>query len=306
MRFARLKTHDYRGEGYYFITFATAPRRALLSEIRDGRIQLFPEGRAVVEAWQRIPADDPAYSLRINVVMPDHFHGILVCKGGARYSLSQIVERMKARSRQTIRRLKNAPALSVWEAGFHDFVAFTSVTFNVFSDYVRDNPRRWQLRQDNPQWFAKQTDVVHPRLPPETQWTAYGDRTLLDYPWLEPVIISRRLEGEELEAEVARFLELAREGAVLIGGFISPGERRVAREAAAISRSRLIYLHPWGLSRYKPHGHAAAERLASGLTLALSGFPDTEEAVPRRENCLCNNRWAQAIALTSSHVSGSN
>ena len=117
-------------------------------------------------------------------------------------------------------------------------------------------------------------------------------------PWLEPVIISRRL-GEELEAEVARFLELAREGAVLIGGFISPGERRVAREAAAISRSRLIYLHPWGLSRYKPHGHAAAERLASGLTLALSGFPDTEEAVPRRENCLCNNRWAQAIALTS-------
>jgi len=192
MRFARLKTHDYRGEGYYFITFATAPRRALLSEIRDGRIQLFPEGRAVVEAWQRIPADDPAYSLR------------------------------------------------------------------------------------------------------------------LDYPWLEPVIISRRLEGEELEAEVARFLELAREGAVLIGGFISPGERRVAREAAAISRSRLIYLHPWGLSRYKPHGHAAAERLASGLTLALSGFPDTEEAMPRRENCMLNNRWAQAIASTSPHVSGSN
>ena len=165
---------------------------------------------------------------------------------------------------------------------------------------------RWQLRQDNPQWFAKQTDVVHPRLPPEARWTAYGDRTPLDYPWLEPVIISRRLEGEELEAVVARFLELAREGAVLIGGFISPGERRVAREAAAISRSRLIYLHPWGLSRYKPHGHAAAERLASGLTLALSGFPDTEEAVPCRENCLCNNRWAQAIALTSPRASGSN
>ncbi len=27
MRFARLKTHDYRGEGYYFIIFGTAPRR---------------------------------------------------------------------------------------------------------------------------------------------------------------------------------------------------------------------------------------------------------------------------------------
>jgi hypothetical protein len=99
-----------------------------------------------------------------------------------------------------------------------------------------------------------------------------------------------------LETEVTRFLALAREGAVLIGGFISPGERRVARESAAIPRCRLVYLHPWGLSRYKPHGRAAAERLASGLTLALSGFPDTEESVARRENCLLNNRWAQAIA----------
>jgi hypothetical protein len=160
MHFARLKNHDYRGEGHTFVTFATAPRRALLSEIRAEQIRLFPEGRTVVEAWQRIPADDPAYSL----------------------------------------------------------------------------------------------------------------------------------------TEVARFLALAREDAVLIGGFISPGERRVAREAAAIPRSRLVYLHPWGLSRYKPHGRAAAERLASGLTLALSGFPDTEEPVPRRENCLLNNRWAQAIA----------
>ncbi len=27
MHFARLKNHDYRGDGYYFVTFATAPRR---------------------------------------------------------------------------------------------------------------------------------------------------------------------------------------------------------------------------------------------------------------------------------------
>ena len=160
MHFARLKSHDYRGEGYYFVTFATAPRRALLSEIRAGQIRLFPEGMAVVEAWKRIPADDPAYSL----------------------------------------------------------------------------------------------------------------------------------------TEITRLLALAREGAVLIGGFISEGARRVAHEAEAIPPCRLVYLHPWVLSRYKPHGRAAAERLASGLTLALSGFPDIEESVPRRANCLVNNRWAQAIA----------
>ena len=72
MHFARLKTHGYRGEGYYFITFATAPRSVRCCQKLRWAYPAFPEGRAV-EAWQRMPADDPAYSLRINVVMPTTF-----------------------------------------------------------------------------------------------------------------------------------------------------------------------------------------------------------------------------------------
>lgn len=296
MNSVRLAGHDYRGTGFYFITFATQPRRNLLSEVVAGRIRLKPEGLAVQQAWKRIPEDDPSYTTQFCAIMPDHFHGILVCDGGAALHLGTLVNRMKARSRQAIRALRQAPAMPLWEPGYHDYVSFSKDVLDAFFAYVRDNPIRWQLRHDNPQWFRKQSAIAHPRLPPETRWTAFGDQTLLDYPWLLPVVISRRLEGAELKAKVDETLALIGQGAVVIGGFISPGERLVAEALATLPRARMIYMHPWGLAHYKPHGLVATERLASGKTLVLSGFPDEVAAVAQRENCLRNNAWAQAIA----------
>lgn len=292
----RLATHDYRGKGFYFITFSTEPRSRLLSTIENSRIFLTPEGEAVLEAWRRIPEDDPAYSLRYCVIMPDHFHGILVCEGGATMALGRLVARLKGRSLQAIRRLRHDPNFRLWEAGFYDLVAFSATTFNRFSTYVRENPVRWQLRHDNPRWFRGHSGVVHPRLPADAQWTAYGDQTLLDYPWLLPVILSRRLEGEALQAAVVEVVEQVRQGAVPIGGFISPAERLVAEAVTQLPRARMIRMHPWGLANYKPSGRVATEWLATGRTLVLSGFPPEVERVPTREHCLRNNAWARAIA----------
>jgi REP element-mobilizing transposase RayT len=296
MNYARRFNHDYRGTGFYFITFATDPRRPLLSEISGGCIHLKPEGAAVARAAERIPADDPAYSLRHLAVMPDHVHAILVCRGGAALHLGTLVNRFKARARQAIRGLRGDPGLRVWEPGYHDYIAFSQPVFDSFRAYVIDNPVRWQLRHDNPQWFRRQSALAHPRLPAETSWTAYGDPTLLDYPWLLPVVLSRRLEGAALAAEIAALLEQVEQGAVPIGGFISPGEIQFARALASNPRARMVYMLPWGLAGYKPHGTVATERLGTGKTLVLSGFPDSVAQVATRENCLRNNAWARAIA----------
>jgi len=296
MKYRRFAGHDYSGPGFYFITFATQPRRNLLASIENGRIFLKPEGRALQQAWAELPRDDPMYATQFCTIMPDHFHGIVVCSGHAQHALGTLVRRMKARASRAIRNLHSNPRLSVWEPGFHDYVSFSRKMLDTFFDYVRDNPRRWQLRHDNPQWFRKHGAISHPRLPTETTWTAYGDQTLLDYPWLLPVVISRRLEGAALEAAINSVLTRVQEGAVVISGFISPGERMLARELLALPRARIIYLHPWGLAQYKPRGTVATERLATGKTLVMSGFPDSVEAVAKREHCLRNNTWAEAIA----------
>lgn len=298
MSYARLHNHNYSGTGFYFITFATKPRRPLFSEIIGGRIRLKPEGHAVLDAWREIARDAPEYSLRLSAIMPDHFHGTLVCIGGSRLHLGTLIGRMKGRSLQAIRKLRNDPHLKVWEKGYHDYIAVSQEVFDRFSDYVSENPLRWQLRHDNPQWFRKQSAIAHPRLPNETRWTAFGDQTLLDYPWLLPVVISRHLEGAALKKKVDETVAFIEQGAVALGGFISPGERLVAAALATLPRARMIYMHPWGLAQYKPRGRIATERLASDKTLVLSGFPDEVEQMARRENCLRNNAWAQAIAAS--------
>ena len=132
-------------------------------------------------------------------------------------------------------------------------------------------------------------------MPSETSWTAFGDQTILDYPWLYPVIISRRLEGAALDKAVAEAVAQARQGAVVIGGFISPGERLVAKALMTVPRARIIYMYPWGLGGYKPRGEAV-NRIGTGKTLVLSGFPDNVAPEATRANCLKNNEWAVVAA----------
>ena len=115
-------------------------------------------------------------------------------------------------------------------------------------------------------------------------------------PQLLPVIVHLRITEAERKAEVARYLDLARSGATLIGGFISPGEKEVAKGLLEIPGAKVICLLPFGLKGYKPHG-VAVKRLAESLTLVLSGFPESVPATPiNYENCHLNNDWARLIA----------
>ena len=102
---------------------------------------------------------------------------------------------------------------------------------------------------------------------------------------------------EERAAEVSHYLELAQGGATLIGGFISPGEKEVAKGVLEIAGAKVVCLLPYGLKGYKPHG-VAVKRLAESKTLVLSGFPESVPSTPiNYGNCHLNNDWARLIAL---------
>ena len=110
------------------------------------------------------------------------------------------------------------------------------------------------------------------------------------------MIVHRRITEEERKAEVSRYLELAKNGATLISGFISSGEKEVAKGVLEIAGAKVICLLPYGLKGYKPHGEAV-KRLAESKTLVLSGFPESVPSMPiNYDNCHLNNDWARAIA----------
>lgn len=293
----RVRGHDYHARGYYFITIGTLNRRPWLSRIKRGQVVLEPAGELLLEAWRKIALEDPAYELGVTSVMPDHFHGLAIARRAPKHVIGTHVSRVEGRVLHAMRKQISDPRLQIWDKqGFYDYLSLDIRMLRAFESYILDNPVRWQLRLDHPEWFSKQYAIQHPRLPRETTWTAYGDATLLDHPSLVPVIVSMKLTETERAARVSEILLKVKEGALPIGGFISPGEREVAAEVSKMPRARIIKLEPWGLKRYKPSGATATRWLASGRSLVLTGFPDEEPAECRRKNCLKNNDWVRQIA----------
>jgi len=76
-RSIRRKGHDYR-QGVYFVTITAAARQPLFGEVRNGVVWLSAAGALIADVWMHLPIHFPSVRLDAFVVMPDHFHGILV------------------------------------------------------------------------------------------------------------------------------------------------------------------------------------------------------------------------------------
>jgi len=68
----------YSQHGAYFFTICTYNRKYTLGRIHDGEMIFSSLGRLVERAWQELPDHWPHLVLDVNVVMPNHFHGLLL------------------------------------------------------------------------------------------------------------------------------------------------------------------------------------------------------------------------------------
>ena len=114
-------------------------------------------------------------------------------------------------------------------------------------------------------------------------WTALGNPFLLDAPLLVSVRISTQTPPEEIERLTAKIVAKAARGAVVVGPWISPGEKQV-KAAVVAAGGRVVQLLPEGMGRYyKPAGRDF-DLCAEGCMLVLSPFaPRSGEA--EREHC---------------------
>jgi len=77
-RSVRLPHYDYRAGGAYFVTICTAQKRAVFGRLVNGAVRLHPYGKIVDEEWQRTGALRPEIILDEYIIMPDHFHAIVI------------------------------------------------------------------------------------------------------------------------------------------------------------------------------------------------------------------------------------
>lgn len=84
---ARLQSWDYGSSGLYFITICTKNRERYFGEISNGEMHLSEIGEIVKTEWIKTFAMRPDMNLEMDeyVVMPNHFHGIIMI-GENRYN----------------------------------------------------------------------------------------------------------------------------------------------------------------------------------------------------------------------------
>lgn len=160
---ARANWWVYSAGGVYFIPICTAQRLHYFGEVHDGKMILSEIGEIAESCWKQIPDHFPFVKLDAFVVMPNHFHGILI--------IDPVAETLRATSLQNrenekmarispkrgslgsvIRSYKSAVTLSAriiradfsWQSRFHDKIILHENEFYQIRFYIETNPENWK------------------------------------------------------------------------------------------------------------------------------------------------------------------
>lgn len=163
--------HNYSEPGIYFITICTGDREQYFGKISNNEMQLSEIGRLISQCWEKIVEISPDIELDHYVVMPNHFHGILILKNSIEKGLSRNGDseaRQYQRLPVVIGSFKSAVTKMVnakqdclsfcWQKSYYDHIIRSSKSLNFIRQYIIDNPANWQDDLDNPSYLLDLTE----------------------------------------------------------------------------------------------------------------------------------------------------
>jgi len=125
-------------------------------------------GGCVEDEWRKTAELRPNVALDEYVVMPNHFHGIIVLsdpdKAGTarraptmetfsrpvRSSLPTIVRSFKSAVTRSINAMRSTPGQPVWQRNYYEHVIRDALSLNHIREYISSNPLRWPADRENP------------------------------------------------------------------------------------------------------------------------------------------------------------
>ena len=179
-RSIRLPEFDYSQSGAYFITIVTQNRRSLFGDIKDDELKLNEIGEMIKGCWLNLLGRFPMVTMDEFIVMPNHFHGIIIMTDGMVGStlvvdptgvgtsptptptrtpsptLGDIIMAFKSiTTNEYIRGVKQSgwPAFNqrVWQRNYYEHIIRNDMDFQRVRDYICSNPLRWGSDEENPQ-----------------------------------------------------------------------------------------------------------------------------------------------------------
>ncbi len=142
----RLRGYDYSSEASYLLTFNTAQRKRILSEILPGEngrlptVKLYPFGIIVEKYILQIESHYPGITLENYVIMPDHVHLLLTVEykdlKNKKPVIPAVIQAVKSLTTKEI-------SENIWQLDYYDVIAQTEEIFLKLDAYVDNNPAAW-------------------------------------------------------------------------------------------------------------------------------------------------------------------
>jgi len=160
---------DYSDPGAYFVTLCTQNREPLFGEVNAGKLQGNDFSRIVWELWLSLPERFPQISIDAAIVMPDHFHGIIVIHENPHtveaesvgvihelplrqkrrlMTIPLIIGYLKMNTAKHINLLRKTPGERLWQRGYYDRIVRLDREYDSIVEYILTNPLRWGLDKD--------------------------------------------------------------------------------------------------------------------------------------------------------------
>jgi putative transposase len=172
-RSIRLKGYDYSCPGGYFLTIVLQDRACLFGEIAHGLMKLSAIGEMIWGWWQRLP-ERYAVTLDEFVIMPNHFHGIVLLNDPGAHGdqgtgahgdqgtgahvgapLQQIVRWFKTMTtNEYIRGVRDHgwPRFEehLWQRNYYEHIIRNDKDLTRIRQYICNNPQAWESDTENP------------------------------------------------------------------------------------------------------------------------------------------------------------
>ena len=166
----RLKHWDYSSDGIYYVTICTKNRESFFGNVINGQSKLSIIGEVVSNEWVKTEQIRKYVQLDEWVVMPNHFHGIVIIQNN---ETNSIIRRDVARNVSTemsqispqsnslssiIRSFKSAVSNRCHKYGFHNFawqpryyehIIRNEKELNRIRKYIKNNLLQWDLDREN-------------------------------------------------------------------------------------------------------------------------------------------------------------
>ncbi|GBD53398.1 transposase [Microcystis aeruginosa NIES-298] len=181
-RSIRLRNYDYSQPGAYFVTICTYQKQSWFGEIKNGQIYLNQLGKIVADEWLKTCKIPPNFKLDEWVIMPNHFHGIVIINDysgddqslgardapldlgardapldlGARdaplqqkpNSLSSCIAGFKSAVTKRINLLRQNTVPPIWQRNYYESILRDEKYLAVVREYIINNPKNWPNDRD--------------------------------------------------------------------------------------------------------------------------------------------------------------